>query len=105
MFEFDVKTAGPSMTFTANETNHNGYNSVFTMSDNAIFEGATYNLHEWKTFRVLFDVDNKKTVQSNTFESAVNTVSGRTSKSALSSFSEERVSSLYTSPMLRFSGG
>lgn len=57
MFEFDAKTAGPAMTFTANETTHTGYNHVVTMSNNAIFGNVTYNLNEWKTFRCLFDVD------------------------------------------------
>lgn len=63
VLEFDAKTTGNGMWFTGRQENHSGSGEprIMNMSENAITSGgnviSTYETGEWKSFKVLFDVE------------------------------------------------
>jgi len=63
VMEFDAKTTGAGMMFTGRQTDHtgSGETAIVQMAGNSITSGgnliSTYNSGEWKSFKILFDVE------------------------------------------------
>ncbi len=63
VLEFDAKVTGNGMWFTGRQENHigSGESTIMAMSNNSITSGgtvvSTYEIGEWKSFKMLFDVE------------------------------------------------